>query len=208
MKIALLSCNIGFIDEIRPPAKQRHEYEFFYYTENNLPAPLPHLNNRMKGKYLKTQSHKFLDHDLFIWIDGSVEVTDGTFIDWVIQNMEGCDLMTTLHTTGNVYDELNGIIKGMRKGGKYLLSRYAREPFEQELQFYSGKLPHDYPLYQCWFFARWNNEFLNDSFDRWWDLILRYSNFDQSQFSFAAWEHGLNIKTVDSSKYLLRHKHL
>ena len=51
MKIALLTANIGGIDEIHAPAKQKESYDFFYLTEKTLLFPLPNLDTRTKGKY-------------------------------------------------------------------------------------------------------------------------------------------------------------
>jgi hypothetical protein len=117
MKIAIISANIGGIDEIYPPAKQTEDYEFFYYTENTLPFPLPNLDSRMKARYLKTQIHKYLDHDLFIWVDGSVEIVDGTFLTWVKQQIGRDDMIIMRHEErSNVFDELNYIIDAMRAG--------------------------------------------------------------------------------------------
>ena len=60
MRIALLTANIGGIDKVVEPTKQNIPFDYFCYTENNLPFPLPNLSNRMKGKYLKMLTHRFL----------------------------------------------------------------------------------------------------------------------------------------------------
>lgn len=209
MKIALMTANIGGIDDVYPPAKQTQPYELFYYTENTLPFQLPNLDNRMKGKYFKTQAHKFLDHELFIWIDGSIEITDGHFITWILEHLQDHDIVISKHDERlNVYDELNHIINKMKIGSPYLLKRYFKQPFKAELDFYkSQKLPKDFPLYKCNFFARWNNNFINEVFDIWWDITLRYTNFDQAAFSYAAWKTNCKIKDIDTSGNLIRYKH-
>lgn len=207
--VAIITCNIGGIDAIYPPAKQSCDFDFFYYSENNLPFPLPELGNRLKGKYLKTQGHKFLNHDIFIWIDGSVEITNETFVEMILKEMETTELLIQEHPERkSVYEEFDYINKRMRQGNKYLLSRYAGQPFAQERDFYLKKgFPKNFPLYQCWFFVRLNNKRMNKAFDDWWDLILRFTNFDQSQFSYIAWKNNLQIKTIDTKDLLIRHKH-
>src|SRR6185312_3334982 len=177
VKIALITANIGGIDEVTAPVHQTEDYEFFYYTENTLPFPLPNLDNRMKGKYLKTQSHRFLNHDLLIWIDGSVRIKDGTFLTWILNNIKNSDIVICKHfDRNNVYEEIECISEHMTKGSKYLIERYAKQPFQQEYDFYLKEgLPRDYPLFNCWFFARKNNERVNKIFDDWWDLTLRYT---------------------------------
>ncbi len=209
MRVAVLIANIGSIDEVYPLAKQTEKYELFYFTENTLPFPLPNIDNRMKGKYFKTQAHKFLDHDVFIWIDGSIEVISTKFIKSCISSIEGVDLVISKHQyRGNVYDELVYIIDEMKAGNRYLLKRYARQPFYQEHDFYKSEgLPKDYPLYNCFFFARWNNRQANLIFDLWWDTILRFSNLDQTAFSYAAWKYQADIKVIEIEDLFIRNKH-
>ncbi len=209
MRIALLTANIGTLDEVYPPVSQTANYQLFYYTENTLPFPLPNLDNRMKGKYFKTQAHRFLDHDIFIWIDASIDIISANFIEDIINELRGYDLVSSLHMQRtNVYDELVYVIDKMKEGNKYLLRRYVKQPLYDEYSFYQNQgLPKDYPLYNCWFFARWNNIKVNEAFDIWWDTIMRYSNFDQTQFSYAAWKSGLAIKSVATDEYMIRNKH-
>lgn len=207
MKVAIITCNIGGIDKIYPPVKQTADFELFYYTENNLPFPFPALNNRLKGKYLKTQAHRFLKHDIFIWIDGSVEITSEDFVETIIDELLYSEVIIQPHTERkNVYEEFNYIQKRMQQGNPYLLKRYAGQPFDQEREFYLKQgLPKEFPLYQCSFFARANNKRMNTVFNEWWDMILRYSNFDQSQFSYVAWKNNLQIAGIDN--LFVRHKH-
>src|SRR6478609_3164649 len=136
-RVAIVTANIGGIDEIFPPIKQFHEYELCYFTENTLPFPLPHLNNRMKGKYFKTQAHRFLDHDVFIWIDGSIEVISKDFIKTCCDELSRYDVISSLHAQRKTpYKELEYVIDKMKAGDKYLLRRYARQPLYREYDFY------------------------------------------------------------------------
>ena len=224
VKVAVISCNIGAVDEIFPPCKQSIEYDLFYYTESTLPFPLPNLDNRMRGKYLKVQSHKFLpDYDIYIWLDASVEIISKDFIkdcvleltnsievdDDQIESYKYSVVMAKHSQRTNVYEELEYIIDKMKKGDRYLLKRYARQPLYLEYEFYrKNGMPKDYPLYNCSFFARWNDEKTNKIFDDIWDLILRYSNFDQTQFSYCLWKHDAKVNVIETKDYFIRNKHL
>lgn len=210
MRIAILTANIGNTgDEIYPLVQQTEDYELFYYTESTLPFPLPNLDNRMKGKYFKTQAHKFLNHDIFIWIDGSIEVISKEFVKICCRTLKNADVVSSLHEQRkSPYDELEYIIDQMKYGNRYLLKRYARQPLYKEYDFYREQgLPKTYPLYNCFFFARWNMPEVNTAFDTWWDTITRFSNFDQTQFSYAAWEHGLKVLPLQTQDLFIRNKH-
>lgn len=209
-KICLISCNIGDIDSIYPPAKQSQGFELFYYSENTLPFPLPNLDNRMRGKYLKTQSHKFINAEIIIWCDASIEIISPDFIQTCIDHLKDNDIVITKHSQRkNVYEELEYIIDRMKAGDRYLLKRYARQPLYQEYEFYKeNKMPKDFPLFGCYFFARWNNDRVNEMFNDWWDLILRYSNFDQTQFAYAAWKHKAKINVIEGKDLFIRNRHI
>jgi|SRR6185312_1361677 len=209
MKTAIITANIGGLDEVYAPAKQKEPYDFIYLTENNLPFPLAQFDNRLKGKYFKTQPHTFLDHDVFIWLDSCVEIIDGTFINHILEKLKTHEFVSSLHPDrNNVYDEIDHIVSSMKKGNKYLLERYAKQPFAQEREFYLKEgMPDDYPLYQGWFFATMNNKRMNSVFDQWWELILRYSNFDQTQLSYVLWKNNVNVRVGETAPYLTRHSH-
>lgn len=211
MKVAIVSCNIGAIDEIRPPCKQSVPFDYYYYTENTLPFPLPNLDARMKGKYLKTQMHRYLpEYDIFIWIDGSIEVIEGTFVEQCVEALSVHDIVIEPHAKrDNVYAELEYIIDKMKAGDRYLLKRYARQPLYLEYEFYRKcGLLKTYPLYQCSFFATWNKSPTVYIFNTWWDTIMRYSNFDQTQLSYALWKQGASVKEIETKYLFIRHKHL
>lgn len=199
MKIALISANVGGIDDVKPIPSQSVPYDYFLYTEKNLPFPLHNLDNRLKGKYCKINTHRFLDHDIFIWMDGRIEITSPDFVKMMVEKLQGHDVAISFHPyRQNPYEELLWIQQMMREGNKYLLSRYAHEPFTEELAFYDKQgLPRETPLYQCGVFARWNNPNMNWVFRDWWLMCLEYSNFDQSQFSFITWKNKLRVNGID-----------
>lgn len=206
MKIALLQANIGDFDDVKPIPEQSVPYDYFLYTENNLPFPLPHLNNRLKGKYVKINSHRFLNHHLFIWIDGRVSIKDG-FIEEMIEKARGCDVVINLHPErGNPIEEIDWIGIQMKAGASYLRERYAREPFKEEKRFYKRRKMPDVPLYACNCFARWNNDRVNAAFNDWWMMCLEFSNFDQSQFSYVAWKHKLKINSFTPKISIGKHR--
>lgn len=204
MKVALLTANVGGIDNVPPVPEQSVPYDYFCYTEKNLPFPLHNLDSRLKGKYCKINTHRFLKHDIFIWIDGRIEITSPDFVKTMVEWLQNKDVVISRHQyRHNVYEEIHWIQEMMRNGNKYLLERYAHEPFNEELKFYSGQgMPVDYPLFACGVFARWNNPKVNWVFRDWWLMCLEYSNFDQSQFSYIAWGNQLNIKQLSPDEIL------
>lgn len=198
-KVAIITANVGNVDAMIGIPKQSAGVDFFYYHEHNLPFPLVNISNRMKARYLKAQSHRFLpDHDLHIWIDHRIAITGTNFVENFIEQSKDHDLAIYRHyERQNVYQELEYIGDQMRKGSKYLLARYARQPIVREALLYKDcGLPDDFPLFIGGVFARWNNKKVNACFDEWWRRIMEFSYSDQTMLSLVAWQHKLKINEL------------
>lgn len=208
MKIALISANIGGFDRVHVHKKQNVEYEYLYFDK----CELDHLSNRMQAKYGKMQAHKFVDADVFIWIDGSFQIIEDDFIEFLMIQLVYNEIAMPLHPKRpNAYEEMNFLISCLDENEKYVSDRYKGIKFEQELDFYMANyFPVNYPLYACGVFARLNNEKVNKFFDAWWQRCLEFSEFDQGLFSFEAWRHGIKINSFPFDtleRYTKRHKH-
>lgn len=210
---ALLTCNIGDIDDVQIPVEQSIVHDYFCYNENKIPYPLPNLNDRLKGKYLKINSHRFLEnYSNYIWIDGRVQVISSGFVSLMTKDLDEYDVVISDHyERETVYEEISFIKQLMNDGNEYLLSRYRNEPFEIEENFYSlDGLPKDYPIYACTVFARRNTDRVNRIFNEWWMRTLEFTCFDQAMFSYVAWRFGLKVKVLyykDLLNYVQINKH-
>lgn len=202
---ALLTCNIGDIDEVVEPVEQTIVHDYFCFTEKNLPFPLPNLGDRLKGKYLKINPHRFLtNYDNFIWIDGRVQPKHQDFVKFMTRPLQEYDIVIPTHQyRTNVYEEISFVQEHMQKGNQYLLTRYAHEPFMDEWDFYKREgLPRTFPLYACGCFARRNDEKLNRIFRDWWLRSLEFTSFDQCMFSYIAWKFKLKVYTFPYEEML------
>lgn len=194
----ILTANIGHFD-----VDHEHQVPVYVYHDSNLPFPLPNLNNRLRGKYVKIMTHRFSASERFIWLDGSVKVTSKRFQKamYLLMDESGADVVICRHPDRlNVYDEISYILSAIKDGKPYLKERYENEPLAEELAFYLQQgLPKDFPLYACRLFCRANTPKVNAAFDDWWLGCLEYSNFDQTYFSYICWRHGLRVKAVEYS---------
>jgi hypothetical protein len=209
VRIALVTADIGRFDEYyKPPSSDGVDY--FRYTEGNLPAPLPNLNNRLKGKYIKMMTHRFLpDYDVYIWVDGNVEVKNiDEFVSMMIGGIE--DMKLPLHPKRlNVFDEIHYIKTKLSANDDYLTPRYKFEPWDDEEKFLRNHLT-DTTLYNLRFFSRVNSEKVNKAFEEWWLKTLEFCNFDQTMFSYIRESFDLKVEKLDfnSVKSININKHL
>lgn len=206
MKIALITANIGNFDPVTIPVKQLGaQVDYYCYTENNLPSPLPHLNNRLKGKYIKMMTHRFLpDYDYYVWADSNAYIHSDFFALDMVE--KGWDVsICKHHERKDVYEEIDYILENMNSGSEYLLKRYKDEPWYEEYEFYLQSGMPDIPLYACKFFARRNVPRVNKAFEEWWMKTLEYSNFDQTMFSWITWRFGLSVRELDYNSMVSKH---
>jgi hypothetical protein len=181
-----------------------------------LPYPLPNLSNRLKSKYIKIQTHRFLpEYDAYIWLDGSIEVVANSFVSNMLEKIDTYDVAIYQHQERkSAYEEIEYIIENMRKGNKYLLSRYGDQQIQKELCIFEASgLSRAYPLFSCYAFIRLNNEKVNNAFDEWWRKCIEFSDFDQAMFSYIANKCDLNINilqydTIRTYKLFKRNQHL
>lgn len=222
--IALASCSIGGIDNIHPVPAQSVFHRHHYFTEKNLPFPLPNLNDRLKGKYIKIETHRFLDAQTFVWIDGSIEILSPNYVQNQVELLGDADLLVCIHPARPTpVKELQFIIDQIALQGEgphspYLIGRYGNEPIKEELKFledYQDRMskllmqPLELPLYAGGIFTRRNSEKVNKAFDEWFLLCLEFANFDQCMFSYIIHKHGLKVATQPYHSDLRKfHNHL
>lgn len=185
MKVAILTASIGGIDEIKGIPKQSIDVDYYPYFDNNLPFPLPNLNDRMKSKYLKIQTHRFLSgYDAYIWIDGRVEITADVFCEQMINHLGESDVGIFPHTErAMVYREYEFILDQIKQGNPYLTTRYANQAIDNEYQWVKDEMMDKGLLNSCNVFIRRNSPAVNAAFNEWWARCIEFSNFDQCMFS-------------------------
>jgi len=216
MKIALLTANIGDIDNTIGLPIQKTPIDFYYYHSGNLPFPLPNLNARLQSKYVKICTHRFLfGYDGFLWHDGRVEVISKFYSQIMIENLNGYDIAIFPHKERHtIGEELQYILDNIKMGSHYLLTRYGNQQMEKELQFYKDNNAENLPLYHCNLFARktgidiHNPNDVDGCFNSWWMRSLEFTYFDQAMFSYCTQHLKINVLDLKYRDGLCKiHKH-
>lgn len=207
-RIAVITASIGGIDVHKLMPQQSIECDYFYYNDDNCPYPFRGIDNRLKAKYFKIRAHRmkvFDSYDILVWVDGNIQVLHSDFIETVIKPLSNpdIDIAISRHPQRNcIYEEANFIIDEVKKGNKYLSTRYDIESMNAEMDhFKSFSYPQNAGLYWCGLFARKNNEKLDDFFEDWWEDNILWTNFDQNNFVFQARLHDINIGTFNLGNF-------
>lgn len=189
MKIAVITAIFGGKDTPKPFPSQSVECDYYCFTEANSPVPLPNFPDRLKAKYFKLQAHRILPgYDAYVWIDGNIEVKSADFVKVMTDGLDGIRIQRH-HERETIKEEIDFILASENE---YLTTRYGAQPLKEEYEYYlSQEMPEDAPLYSCNVFAYRNQDRVNTCknclfMNEWWNLVLVWSWFDQSAFSFLA----------------------
>lgn len=196
MKIAVLTANFGGFDTVKSIPQQDIEFDRFYYTESNSPFPFHTIDNRLRAKVFKIIPHILLpDYDVYVWIDGNVQVKSNNLVSTVIKALGSKSLAISPHPSrGTIYEEADFIINSIKGGSKYLKSRYSIDSIQKEM----NTLPKDLDgLYWCGLFARRNTPHINAAFDEWFRRNVLYTNFDQISFVDIVHKFYLEVGTFN-----------
>jgi hypothetical protein len=184
MKIAVITANVGGFDIPKLIPNQTLEYDLVRIDDIELEG-----DNRHKAKLPKMQSHRILkDYDIHIWIDSSVQVKSENFVKYMVEQLADNDIAIGKHNLRDcAYSEMYYIIREIENGNKYLESRYNKSDLLSVNAFLrSNNFPERMGLWACGIFARYNNDKVNDIFDKWWESECKYLTIDQPMFSYFA----------------------
>lgn len=211
MKIAVITAIFGQMESPKPFAEQSVPCDRYVFTEQNTPVPLPNLPPRLQAKYFKLQAHRVLPgYGAYVWIDGNIEVKSPDFVKVMTEGLNGEIRIQKHHERQTIGEEIEFIADS---DNPYVTTRYGAQPLEAEYGYYLTQgMPSNAPLYSCNLFAWEGCGAAEDFFNEWWSLVLEWSWFDQSAFSYLAWRYRPLATPVDlgpmfDNPYFTLHPH-
>lgn len=209
MKIAVITAIFGGMEAPKPFVAQSIECDRIVITEENTPVPLPNLPPRLRAKYFKLQAHRIWpEYDFFVWIDGNIEVKSSDFVAVMVEVAKNRGIaIQRHHERQTIKEEIEFILSSENP---YLKVRYGAQPLQAEYEYYlrSG-MPENALLYSCNIFAYCHSE--TWFFNQWWNLVLCWSWFDQSAFSFLAHQNfgvtPVELGPMFDNQYFTLHPH-
>jgi hypothetical protein len=211
MKIAVISAIFGGMETPKPFAPQSVDCDRIVITEDNAPFPLPNLPPRLQAKYFKLQAMRvWPDYDAYVWIDGNIQIKHPDFVRKMTEGLHRKVRIQKHHERQTIGQEIDFILNS---DNPYLTTRYGAQPLRAEFGYYCAMgMPENAPLYSCNIFA-WHNSIGNKFwFNEWWGLVLTWSWFDQSAFSYLNFAYPNSVETVDfgpmlNNDYFTLHPH-
>lgn len=201
MNIAIISAIIGGIDEKKEIPEQYFADDLIEMYFDYVWSGTDNLDQRRQALWYKTQMHHLPLHtapDLFIWIDGKIQITSPDFVKSCVDQLGDSDFAILKHHERNcIYQEFDHILHCIKKGNQYLATRYAHRPLLVEKQNWARNgYPANNGLNDCKIFIVRNNEKMNKLFDMWWHFIKEYNFFDQTTIQALCWNNNIKIKSL------------
>ncbi len=194
-KIAWVTSIFGDIDKEKTIPPQDVDFTHFHFSEKNNAKFLNGFNDRRKALFFKTQMHKVIDADYFIWTDGKIKVLNSQFIKTMLFQLGLYEFGILKHNRRKcIYKEVEHIENCIKAGNDYMITRYSKSPIREIINDYKKEgFPENYGLNDCKIFIVKNSPKMNTLFDKCWKSCLNVDSFDQISIQYLAWKEKVKI---------------
>lgn len=217
MKLAVISANMGGLDEVEPHVPQSVEHDYFLFNDKNFPPRKRSMTPRLQAKIPKFFGWQMVPgYDFYLWIDGNLNLTDSDSIKWLLDSINadnGVDIVVLKHPKRNTIKwEARYIERGLKQQSIYLTRRYENEDLEGQMKEMLADPDFvDDMLVNAGIFIYRNTPAVHQMMKEWWYLTSRYTIMDQCAFSYVLKKSGIRIKILEEAyndcKYLKHKKH-
>jgi hypothetical protein len=141
----------------------------------------------MEAKKYKILSHKYIDSDISVWLDGNIELLIPE--EELIKEFLGdADIGLFKHPYRDcIYYE------AVADAGRV-------EELKPQVDYYRSKgFPKHAGLYECGVLVRRNTEAVNKFNEEWWKEIVKWSARDQISFPYVLSKYPLKVKANDGN---------
>lgn len=156
------------------------------------------LSSRREARKYKILSHKYIDSEISLWIDGSCQLKENPF-PYIKEFLEISDFVLTNHPRGCLYKEAQKCLivkKGNPQKIKEQIERYKEEKYPED----NGLVDSTVVL------RRMTPEVIQIEND-WWDEIVNGCVRDQVSFNYVAWKNDFEYGLFNYKKIVKRRNH-
>jgi len=228
--LALVTANIGGIDDIKP-FPQRSGIQTFYFTDQKTIAlsdpaklgtwgkiilpdyPLKELGPRLCSRYFKQQTHRLDEVRGFRWLawaDSCLRFKDVSFFSNAIAKLRELPersrlLLVPHYKRATVREEYEFLCSEIRKGNQYAIARYSIEDMTRQVNSYEAAgLSLDAKLWCGTIWVMERSERMAALCNEWWHHTVKFGTMDQLSLGVLLKEQ--EIKPVALGVHLMRNK--
>lgn len=193
-EIAVVTAITGGFDKLHEPKYFDENADYFAFMNQKvksnvwqiIPVEYTHFKQpRMSAKIYKILIHKYLDYDYWLWIDGSLVLTD-SITELIDKYLDDTDMALFKHRFRDcIYEEHLASIRNTQ----HAIGESINVRKKQIERYKSEGFPKKYGLYECTFILRKNNKNIRKFNNDWWAEISIASSSDQVPFMYTLWKN-------------------
>lgn len=159
----------------------------------------------MMSKIIKWNAHKYVEHDIMIWVDGYLSPRtnrnwDLPIKDYLEKNFQGFYMIK--HPDRKcVFKELNEVVDQKKETQSRMNS--LKKFLTKE------KMVKNYGMYHCNIFIRFlKNKKVNEMLENMINIMKKFTNRDQTIFTYILWKNNYNdiklLNEISTCKWWIR----
>jgi hypothetical protein len=204
--IAIISANMGRIDDNPKHAKQSTPVDFISLTDENFPLRHCSFTPRMQARIPKCFAWQmFPDYEYYIWIDSSMTMIDPDAVKWLLEKLGDADFAFFKHPDRDtLQEECDFIKKKLLEKNYYLTPRYKNEWFDEFMDSLDKDYVDDLLIADTYFIFR-NTPKVQEMMKDWWYYISRYNSNDQLGLPYVLKKYKCKFNLID--EHYMKTKH-
>lgn len=194
---AVIQAAFGNIDTQPQHVVQDVPYDYYWFSEHNLPPRLP---PRLQAKIPKMFAWQLLPgYNYYLWLDGNIALNSPNTVKHFQEQIDGHDIVVIRHhRRPNIRQEVRYLRKGLREQSNYLVARYNNEYWKEQYELIEKDEDFvDDLLVIGGIFMYRNTPQVQAMLKEWWYHNTRYNIQDQISFPYVLKKSGIKIKILD-----------
>lgn len=196
MKIAVISANLGGLDQSTEHVPQSIAYDYFMFTDKNFPPRFNAMTPRLQAKIPKFFGWQLAPgYDYYLWIDGNMTLSNSDSLKYFYDNCQGYDVVVLKHPVRpDIRQEVRYTRKGIKQQAMYMVKRYTNELLKEQYDaIRSDKDFVDDFLVNGGVLMYRNTPKVQRMLKEWWYHVSRYIVQDQISFPYVLKKSGVKI---------------
>jgi hypothetical protein len=213
-KIAVMSANLGGVDQVSLHVPQTMAYDYFPFTDENFPLRTKAFTPRMQAKIPKMFGWQLVPgYEYYFWIDGNLSLSHPESLKYFFDNCKDHDIVTLKHPVRNtIKEEVEFTIRKVKQRSKYVGERYTNEFLQEQYDVIAKDKDFVDDFLVCGgIFMYKNTPKVQDMFKEWWYHTSRYTMQEQFSFPYVLKKGGIKVNVrpdaYDNCQWLKLTKH-
>jgi hypothetical protein len=200
-RVAVLSCNLGGIDNPIEHDPQSVACNYFHFTDEYLPPRKCSMTPRLQAKIPKCFGWQLIPgYEYYLWIDSNLKLSSPDSVKYLLDSCKNHDIVVLKHPTHDTcHWEYRYNWRGLHNNApsNYLCERYSNEWLDEQYNYIKDDKDYkDDSMVNGGIFLYRNTPEVHQMFITWWYYITRYCVMDQLSWIYVLKKSGLKVNIL------------